>query len=392
MILFIPTYLTAEVVIAQKEGEGDFIVKKGEILNNVLLKAFEVAKERGESVLLKAGEYVLRTPFLFPSEATLIGEGSGKTVIKLKWGGYIAKIGYALISNENWDKEVGDKNIHLEGIEMYCDSEWPKWEKGSRMIVFYKVENLVIKNCYFHHSRNGGPLHIWNCKNVLVEKTESAYSWGEGGDAAFKLGNVENAKVIDCEAHHYNPLAFNVAGSKNVVLQNCYGHDSISGCWIEGGKKGEHIGVKVINCRFENNRNEGVGAIYGREVEIRDCNFKNSAIQIFLPEKNVMIKNNRLIKSSIAIRGGEKVKVLDNLVEEGDIKIFGKGIEVKNNKIVCGIIEVLPKGIVYGKKMETSDILILHNYITTEKKDAIKVKGEIPDLKMEGNQIAKKER
>jgi hypothetical protein len=188
--------------IVAQDGTGDYDVSPNEDASEVIQKAInEAHRKGGGEVRIREGKYAVRSAYLaFPSNICL--RGVGEVTFDIKWGGYYGKVGYALITNEDYAGN-GNENIRIENIRFISDpSGWADWEKGSRLFVFKNVKNVEILNCYFSHHGSGGELHIWNGKDILITNTKAIHNLVRGlnvGDAVLKVTG-ENILIENCEA------------------------------------------------------------------------------------------------------------------------------------------------------------------------------------------------
>ena len=274
----------------------------------------------------------------------------GEVAFNIKWGGYYGKVGYALITNEDYAGN-GNENIRIENIRFISDpSGWADWEKGSRLFVFKNVKDVEIVDCYFSHHGSGGELHIWNGKDILVTNTKAVHNLARGlnvGDAVFKVTG-ENILIENCEATPNSikgVLAFNVAGQK-ITVRDCFGHDAISGCWIEHAKLAPTTSwVKVYGCHFENLRNEGIG-VSGADVPIKYVTIESNAIKssiyngILIGGSSDVIARSNIIEncngSGIAVRASSNVIIDSNIIRSCNCGILlgGRSCTVSGNQIL----------------------------------------------------------
>ena len=379
-----PSPRMATVVLAQ-DGSGDINIKPEEDATKALTKALEMASKARGTLLIREGVYTVKSSkLLFPSNVKVVGCGPGRTVIRLVFGGYLpAVVGFAYVSNVNY--KTGDENIWLEGLEIYADQRTiPKWERGSRLIVFRKVRNLVIRDCYFHEARSGGVLHIWECEDVLVENVRCERVAFQGGDACFKLGGVVNGRLVNCEAAPYAPkmLAFNLSHCRNVQMVNCCGHDSLSGVWVEPGPKGCED-IQIVNCLFYNNRNEGIGICGIRRVTVANCICRDNVhhgIHVlsgrdWLTDRLTIVgclcEGNRK-GAGISLRGPRNFSVAGNVCRGNGTGIWVAGTfgAIRGNVCVDNLAEgirVVRRHKVYGLEVATKAVVVEGNVCANTK-------------------------
>lgn len=369
---------TAAVVLAQ-DGSGDVNVKPGEEATKAFERALEIASRARGVLLVREGVYTVKSAhLLFPSNVKVVGCGPGRTVIRLVFGGYLPEmVGYAYVSNVNY--KTGDENVWLEGLEIYADQKTiPKWEKGSRLIVFRKVKELVIRDCYFHDARSGGVLHVWECENVLVENVKCERVAFKGGDACFKFGGVQNGRITNCEAVPYAPgmLAFNLSHCRKVQMVNCVGHDGLSGVWVEPGPKGCED-IQIANCLFYNNRNEGIGICGVRKVTVANCICRDNehhGIHVLagvgaplerLTIVGCLCEGNRK-GAGISLRGPSCFSVVGNICKGNGTGIWVAGTfgAIRGNVCVDNLsegIRVVRRHEVYGNEVLTKALVVEGN-------------------------------
>lgn len=331
--------------IVAQDGTGDYDISPGEDASEVIQKAIDYAHNKGGVVEIREGKYIVKSAHLtIPSNVYL--KGVGEVTFSIRWGGYYGRVGYALITNENYAGN-GNKNIRIENIRFISDpSNWPEWEKGSRLFVFKNVNNVEIVGCYFSHHGSGGELHIWNSKDILISNTKAIHNLARGlnvGDAVFKVTG-KNILIENCEATPSSirgSLAFNVAGQK-IIVRDCYGHDATSGCWVEHD---DTSWVKVYGCHFENLRNEGIG-VSGVRIPIKYVIIEDNTIEksilngILIGGSSDVIARSNIIEgcngSGIAIRASSNVIIDSNIIRSCSCGVFlgGKDCSVSGNQIL----------------------------------------------------------
>jgi len=346
--------------IVAQDGTGDYDVSPGEDASEVIQKAIDEAHRKGGGeVRIREGNYIVKSAHLaFPSNICI--KGVGEATFDIKWGGYYGKVGYALITNEDYAGN-GNENIRIENIRFISDpSNWPNWEKGSRLFVLKNVKDVEIVDCYFSHHGSGGELHIWSdagivqSENIVIRNCKFIHNYsarGLGvGDAIYKIV-AKHARVINCyvdgsydtnEFRNYAQLGINVDGrvDMDILIEGCYIRRCNAGIWIEGPGTRD---VKVIGCTVEN-----VGGGISTSLSTKSKPNDGQCIIAFNKIRNTL-------HSGIDILGSTRVVVIGNIMEDVSKGGFGFGISllgssgcIVQGNIIRNVLNSVDGGIFVG--------------------------------------------
>ena len=222
--------------------------------------------------------------------------------------------------------------------EMFFDGEIPA-QKGNRLLMFNRSRhsnNMIVRNCYFHHNRAHGimaqssNMTIENCKFERNEmgamKIESGYrlrSWCEGY-------GVDNVVVRNCEFIKPNPLPELIWNKEWCIFIGTFLVDE------PPLKQSDYPVVK--NILFENNKFVdcyGMTALIGsaKNIIFTGNTFENSDTRkrprdyrncfYTLSSSDVKIVNNKFKKSDLTPKLGVYIE-----------KDSCKNITIKGNKLV----------------------------------------------------------
>ena len=212
--------------------------------------------------------------------------------------------------------------------EMFFDGEIPA-QKGNRLLMFNRSRhsnNMIVRNCYFHHNRAHGimaqssNMTIENCKFERNEmgamKIESGYrlrSWCEGY-------GVDNVVVRNCEFIKPNPLPELIWNKEWCIFIGTFLVDE------PPLKQSDYPVVK--NILFENNKFVdcyGMTALIGsaKNIIFTGNTFENSETR----------KRPRDYRSCFYTRSSSDVKIVNNKFSKSDLTPkLGVYIEKKSCK------------------------------------------------------------
>lgn len=217
-------YLTIKHYNVKGDGLTDDTIN----INNGLLGTYCVDNTPSylRTVYFPSGEYITTSQINIPSNARLLGEGKGRTIIKSGEGAYGNMIGFLddLKKPSNADdfggENINPKNITIEGITF--DGS----EIIDTIVEFANCTDVTFRDCEFK-----------NCNGSLVTFRENEYT---NLHIAFDNCDFINAdygvETGEAKVEHMSIMNshFNDIGSQAIVLgENTYKTNLINDCFMD---------------------------------------------------------------------------------------------------------------------------------------------------------------
>lgn len=195
-------------------------------------------------------------------------------------------------------------------------------------------KNVLIKNCDFSNKSGKFGLQLLNCENVLVEDCRIVGVGNESLSDYFVNLLPTDSTDFALSKGHYKAVALNLYNCKNVVIQKTEISDVFGqGIKVSGDNSSNVSEIVIDKCRIVYTYDDAI------KIEVKD---DQSDFNNVLPPKGVVIRNNLIHDIGLGLtqlpyaRHGMYVKSRDALIEGNTIYncFYGEGISLRNAGIV----------------------------------------------------------
>ncbi|MBL8007695.1 MAG: nitrous oxide reductase family maturation protein NosD [Ignavibacteria bacterium] len=302
----------------------DVIVSKDNEINSVK-KALAVS-ENGDRIIVRHG-YYRENDIVVDKSVEIYGEDFPVIDLEYNYQGFTVKAGNVSIFGLDI-RNIATNYMHdFSGIKIensnYCTVENNRLYNNFFAVYlagsdYCTVKNNIITGFAKTESSSGNGIHLWKCKNILIENNETS---GHRDGIYFEF--VMNTKIINNFSH--NNLRYGLHfmfSDSNSYLKNLF-RDNGAGVAVMYTKN-----IEMSENRFEDNWGPSSYGILLKEIS-------NSVIR-----RNLFVRNT----TGIFMEGSDKLMIKENEFRENGfaVKILGNCINdtLLNNNFTANTFDI----------------------------------------------------